>query len=105
MSVIASGEFDDFISSCIASGGTDRTHHGFCSGIDHSDHLDGRNIFTDKFRHLHLDLGSCTETQTTLCFPDHGVQNFLIVVSENHRSPGADIINIFFAVCIHYIWA
>ena len=100
MSMIASGKFYDLIPSCITSGCTDCTHNSFCAGIDHTHHLNMRKMFTDKFRHLYFYLCSTSKAQTVCtcfnyCFPD-----LREVMTEDHRSPGIDIIYVFIAIYI-----
>ena len=103
MSVVAAHKFDDLISSGKTSCRTDSAHDCLCSGVYHTDHLDCRHSLTDEFRHLHFDLGRRSETQPAVTGAHYRFQNLLVVMSQDHRTPGTDIIHIPVAVRIKHI--
>ena len=100
MAVIAAGKFNDLILSRKSSGRADSAHNCFCSGIDHTDHFHMRDPLADKFRHLHFPLSGAAKAQTILAGTDHRFFYPLIIVSQDHRSPGTDIICIGVSVYI-----
>ena len=61
------------------------------------------NSGADIFRNIHLCLCGCAEAQSVLAGADDLVQHFRVVVTQNHGSPGTDIINIAAAVCVYHI--
>ena len=98
--MITSCKFDDLITTGITSCRTNCAHNGFCARINHTHHLNMRKMFTDKFRHLYFYLRSTSKTQTVCagfnyCFPD-----LWEIMTEDHRSPGIDIIYVFIAIYI-----
>ena len=103
MSVITSGKFYNLVSSGITSGCTYGTHHCFRTGIDHTHHFKRRNHFCHQFCHLHFSFRSSPETQSFFTCFDHGFFDRRMVVSEDHRSPGTDKIQIFVSIDIGHI--
>jgi uroporphyrin-III C-methyltransferase len=100
VSMITAGKFNYLIATRISPCRTNCTHDSFCAGIDHTHHLNMRKMFTDKFRHLYFNLCSTSKAQTVCacfnyCFPD-----LWEVMTEDHRTPGIDIIYVFIAIYI-----
>ena len=85
-----------------ASGHADGAHDGLCSGIYHTDHLHMGNPLADEFSHLHLFCSCTAKAQTIFTGFDHCLTNSRMVVSQDHRSPGPDIIRVGIAVHIEY---
>ena len=100
MAVIAALKLDDFILSGCAACDTHRAHDRLRAGVDHANHLNIRHHGHDQIRQIRLALGRCAKAQTVF----HGLldcaQHLRIGVSQNHRSPRADIINVLYAVHI-----
>ena len=61
------------------------------------------DILTDKFRHLHFDLCGAAETQALFTGFDHRLPYRGKIMSQDHRSPGIDIVDIGVAIRIVYI--
>ena len=99
--MVAAHEFHDLVSSGIASGRPDCTHNSFGTGIYHTYHINGRNDTRDQLCHLHFFFRGCTVAQTLLTGLDHSFPDQGMIVSQDHRSPGIDKIQIF--VSIHII--
>ena len=105
MAVVAAFEFDDFVATGKAARQTDGAHGGFGTGVHHTHHVHGRHQFGNQLRHFHFHLGRRTEAQAALRGFDDRVTNGGMVMSENHRPPGTDIIDIGFAIDIIQIRA
>ena len=101
MSVIAACKFDDLIFSGKASCCTDGAHNSFCSGVYHTDHIYMWDMFTDKFRNLHLNSCGAAKAQTIFTGFYHAFTDRREIMSQDHRAPGINIIHI--AVSIHII--
>ena len=100
MSVIAALKLDDFIPSGGATCQTHRTHDGLGAGIDHAYHLNMGYHGNHQLCQPGFQSGGRTEAQTMLHNLCHSVQYLRVGMSQNHRAPGAHIINIFHTVHI-----
>ncbi|MNS51466.1 hypothetical protein D3C72_841440 [compost metagenome] len=105
MAVVAAFEFDDFVATGKAARQADSAHGGFRTGVHHAHHVHGRDQFGHQLRHFDFHLGRCTEAQAALCSFNHRIADSRVVVTQHHRTPGADIIDIGFAVHIVQIRA
>ena len=105
VAVVAAFELDDFIAAGKTARQADGAHGGFGTGVHHAHHVHGRNQLGDQFRHLDFHFGRRTEAQAALGGFNHGVTNGRVVVTKHHRAPGADVIDIGFAIDIIQIRA
>ena len=98
--MIASCKFNDLILSCKSSGNTDCTHNSLCTGIYHTHHIHMWNMVTDEFSHLHFDCSCTSEAEALFTCLQYTFFYFRKIMAQNHRSPGIDIIHIFFSINI-----
>ena len=98
--MIASRKFNDFIPFGIASCQADGAHHCFCAGIYHPHHFYGGNQAADQFCHFHFYGSGGSKAQPPSAGVYDAVQYPLIGMPQNHRPPGAYIINVLIAVLI-----
>ena len=100
VAVIASVELDDLIPSRVAARGADRTHDRLGARIDHAHHLDRRHHAADQLRHLDLRAGRRAVAQSVLRRLDDRLADRREVVTQNHRSPRTDEVDVFVSVLI-----
>ena len=102
MSMITARKFHDLVPSCITSGCTDGTHDSLCSGVDHTDHFNvtGSRCWSSAlpspllFQWRRQSLSPFSHALITAS------RISWMVVSEDHRSPGTDKIQIFVSIHI-----
>ena len=105
MTVVAAFKFDDLVAAGKATCQADRAHGGLGTGVHHTHHVHSRDQFGDQFRHFHFHLGWRAEAQAALGGFNHRIADSRMVVTQHHRTPGADIIDIGFAIDIIQIRA
>ncbi|MNR03585.1 hypothetical protein D3C85_1194840 [compost metagenome] len=105
VAVVAAFKFDDFVAAGKATRQTNGAHGRFRTGVHHAYHVHSRDQFGHQLRHFHFHLGWCAETQTALRRFNHRIANGWVVMTQHHRTPGADIIDIGFAIHIVQIRA
>src|SRR6185369_17906742 len=98
--MIATGKFQDLVPTGISACKADRTHGRFCAGTDHPDHLYRGNRIDDHLCENGLLFSRGTEARAAVSCRFHGSDNVRMAVSEYHRPPRADIVDIFVAVDI-----
>ena len=96
--VIAAGKLDHDVAPGEAAGETYRRHRRFGAGVDHAHLLDARHHRFDFLRHRHLDLGRRAERQRMLSLFGDGGAYLRMSVTENHRSPRADVVDVAVAI-------
>ncbi|MNB84445.1 hypothetical protein D3C75_313060 [compost metagenome] len=100
VAVVAAFELDDFIATGKATGQTDGAHGRFGTGVHHAHHIHGRHQFGHQRGHFHFHLGWRAEAQAALgCF-NHRIADTRVVMAKHHRAPGADVVDIGFAIHI-----
>ena len=100
VAVIAAVELDDLVPSGVAACGADRAHDRLRTGIDHAHHLDRRHHAADQLRHLDLRAGRRTVAQSVLRRLNDRLADRREVVTQNHRSPRTDEVDVFVSVLI-----
>ena len=105
VTVITAFKFNNFISACKSSGSTDCGHGCFRTGIYHPHLCKTRISLCDKLRQLHLL--RCTKTVADSLLYDvlQLRTEQWMRMSQNHRPPGSDIIQIRIPVHIHNMGA
>ena len=101
MSVITAFKFDYFISSCKAAGSPYGRHGCFCAGIHHTYHGKTGIGIRDQPGKLHLLRCAKAEADALLNNLLQMPAKQRMGMSQNHRSPGTDIIQIGVAIHIH----
>ena len=95
VTVIAAVELDDALAPGESARQTDRSHRGFGARIDETNLLDGRNKLANQFGEFDLALGRRTEGRSdSQNFLECG-QHFGRAVTEQQRTPRADVIDVF----------
>jgi hypothetical protein len=105
MAVVAALELDHLVATGVAAGQTQRAHGGLGSGADHADHVHARDQLADLVGHRRLELGRRPEGQALQDALLHGLDDLRMGVPQDHGAPGADIVDIAFAVGIDRIGA
>ena len=105
MAVIAAFELDGQVAAGESPGYAQRAHGGFRAGIDQPDHLDGGNHLPHGFGEFDLLFGGRAEAGAARDGEVQGVEDDGMPVTQNQRSPGADVIDIFVAVGIENVGA
>ena len=100
MAVVTALELDEFIAARVAARNADGAHRGLRTGVDHTHHLGGGVGGGNLFRHLNFELCRQAVAQTAINGLERAVLQKLGRVAEEHRSPGADKINVFIAVLV-----
>ncbi len=103
VAVVAAFELDDARTPGRAARQPDRRHRGLGAGIDHAYHVDRRNQLGNGFGHRHLGLAGRAEAQAVPDRTLHGLPYIRMVVSDDHRSPGTDIVDVALAFDIPQI--
>ena len=100
MPMIAALKLDDIIPSRIASGRTNGAHDRLCSRIHQPDHFHGRHCIDEHLTESHFAFRRRTITCSPVYSLTDGLCHFRVGMSQKHRSPGTDIINIIMTVHI-----
>ncbi len=100
VAVVAAVELEDLVAPRVASGETDGAHGGLSTGGDHPDHLDIGIGVADHFGQLDLEPGGGSVGGPVFGCGLDGLHDLGMAVAEDHRSPGADVIDIGVAVGI-----
>ncbi len=100
MAVIAALEFDDLVPPGKAARQANGAHGRFCAGGDHAHHFDGWHQLANLVGHLCFERGRGAKREPLAHHGFNGLDHLRMGVSEDHWSPGADIINIAVSVCI-----
>ncbi|CWQ61755.1 Uncharacterised protein [Neisseria meningitidis] len=105
MPVVAAFKLDDFVTPGKTACQTDGGHGRFGTGADEAQPFDGRHDFGDFFGNDDFAFGRRAERQTAQCGFAYGFDDFGVRVSDNRRSPRADVIGIARAVFVPNIRA
>ena len=105
MAVVAAFKFDDLVATGEAARQANRTHCGFGAGVHHPHHVHSRHQFGDQLRHFNFHLGRRAEAQPARSGFNHCITDGGVVMAQHHRTPGADVIDVRFAIDIIQIRA
>src|SRR5699024_4544829 len=95
----------DEVSACVTPCRPDGAHDGLCARAHKANRLDRRHKLAYLLCQNHLFFGGGAEACALFGGVDYGVDNFLFAVSEEQRTPGADIVYILVAVGVIYLAA
>ena len=87
MAVIAAFKLDDFVTTGIAAGETNRAHGGFGAGVHHTHHIHAGHQLAHQGGHFHFHLGRRTKAQAAHGRFGHRIANGGVVVPQHHRAP------------------
>ena len=93
MAVVAALELDDAVAAGESAREADRAHRRLGAGAHHAQALDGRHELGDPARELGLDHGRCAEREAVRGAARDRGDHVRIRMPEDHRSPGADVVD------------
>ena len=105
MTVVAAFEFDDFVTAGKTARQTNGAHGGFGTGVHHTYHVHGGHQFSHQLRHGHFHFGRRAEAQPARGGFNNRITDSRVVMTQHHRPPGTDVIDIGFAVDVIQIGA
>ena len=92
MTVVAALKLDDAVAAGVTAGKTNRRHAGFRAGGDETNFLHCRKNVRDHFGDFNLSTRGSAERKAAIHCCMNRLNDFRIIVAENHRPPGADIV-------------
>ena len=98
--MVAAREFDDFVSSCDTTGDANGAHGRFGAAAYESHTLHARNSSDDEFREMRLHFGWRSERSSSRGSLADSVDHLGVGMAEDHRPPGADVIDVAIAIDI-----
>jgi len=98
MAVVAAVKFDDHVSARAAAGQANRRHGGFRSGTGHSHPLHRGNGLANQPGHFRFRRRGRAEAGSPPGGIADGRNHVRVGVSENHRPPGKNVVDVFFSV-------
>ena len=105
VAVVATFELDDLAATGRAARQANRTHRCLSARTDQPHHLDRRHELDDFFGEFDLALGRRTERKTFQQRFLHRVHDSRMTVPQNHRPPGADVVDIPFVIGVPEVGA
>jgi len=93
MSVIAALELDEPVAAREPAREADRAHRRLGAGAHHAQPLDRGHELGDAPGKLGLDHGGSAEGEAVGCAPRHGRDDVRVRVAEDHRAPGAHVVD------------
>ena len=94
VAVVAAFEFHELRAAGGAAGEADRRHRRLGAGVDHAHHLDRGNQPGDRFGHGHFGRAGRAERQTVLHRAFDRLAHGGMIVTDDHRSPRADVVDV-----------
>ncbi len=98
VAVIAADEFQNLVASRVAARETQSAHRGLRAGIDHADHLDGGIDALHELRELAFEQRRRAVARAARDGLLQGFHDIRMGMADDHRTPGADIVDVFVAV-------
>ena len=103
VAVVAAFELDDAVAPGVAAGQTDGAHGRLGAGADHAHHLAAGHQRGDALGHGHFPRVRRAVGQPGPGRVDHRLAHLRMAVAEDHRAPGADIVDVAVAVDIEQV--
>jgi hypothetical protein len=98
VAVVVAVELHELVAAGVSACEADRAHGRLCAGGDHAHHLDGGHDLHERLGHADLELGRGAETGALHELLAHGVQHDIGRVTQDHRAPRADEVDVLVAV-------
>lgn len=105
VTVVAALELDDAVAAGVATGQADGAHGRLGAGTDHAHHLHRRHQAADQLGHLGLERGRCAVGEAVVELATDRVEHLRVAVAEDHRAPGADVVDVALVVFIDHVRA
>ena len=94
VAVVATFEFDDLIAARVAASQTNGAHAGLRAGTHKAYGFDIGHDLDDFFGNERFALGDGAKRKARVDGGVHGFNHGRMVVAEDHRTPGADVIDV-----------
>ena len=94
VAVVAPLELDDLIAACVAASQTNGAHAGFRAGTHEAHGFDVGHDLDDFFGNERFAFGDGAKRKARVNGGVHGFNHGRMVVAEDHRAPGADVIDV-----------
>mmetsp|Transcript_21403 Transcript_21403/g.28119 ORF Transcript_21403/g.28119 Transcript_21403/m.28119 type:complete len:267 (-) Transcript_21403:34-834(-) len=94
VSVVASLELDDLFAIGESTDKTDHTHACLSSGVGETDHFDRGYGINNGLGELVLKRARSSERGSLVHGGLYGIQNIIVGMSKNGRSPSSDVVNV-----------
>ena len=105
VAVVAALELDDLVAARVAAGEADGGHAGLGAGAHEADLVHGRHELADLFGDERLALRDGAEGEALRDGFVNGGDDFVVVVAEDHRAPGEDVVDELLARGVPYVGA
>ena len=105
VAVVTALEFDELAAAGGTAGEPDRTHRGLGARTDQPDHLQRRHPTDDLLGQFNFTFGRCAKRKPVQRRLLHGFQHRRVAVAQDHRAPGADVVDVALVVCVPEIGA
>ncbi|MNZ50456.1 hypothetical protein D3C78_682440 [compost metagenome] len=105
VAVVAALELDDAVAPGVAACQTDGAHGRLGAGADHAHHLHRRHQAAHQVGHLGFHGGRCAVGQAVLQLAAHRVEHVRVAVAEDHRAPGADVVDVALVILVNDVGA
>src|SRR5690606_27390336 len=96
-------EFDKFVFAGITSREPDSAHASLGAAVDHPDQVDARIHLANAFGHFDFQQGGGSEGTGPFRTAFDRINNLFPCVSENHRPPGSDKVDIPVAIFVEKV--
>ena len=105
VAMITACEFDNEIATGESASQSHGAHRRFRAGRDHAHHLDRRHRFVNQFREFAFEFGRSAIAAAVASRFDRGMDHTRVRMPQNHRPPGADIVDVTVAIDVEEISA
>src|SRR5690625_3728868 len=102
--MIAALKFDDFVAARVASCQANSTHCGFGARADHAYFFYRGQALLDELGKFYFSFGGGTKRKSFFSGCLYCSNYIRMGMTQNSRAPRANIINIFFIICVPNPW-
>ena len=103
VAVIVAGELHDHRPAGVSAGQPDGAHRGLGAGVDQPDFLDRRHGLDHQLGQFVFGQGRRAETRAAMQGRLDGLDDRRMGVAEDHRAPGADVVDVAVAVDVEQV--
>jgi len=105
VAVIAAFELDDLLAAGGATRQADGAHAGLGARADQTHHVDAGDELDDFLSQLHFAFCGGAKAEAVQCRFLHGFQHGRVTMSQDHRAPGTDVVDIALVIGIPEVGA